>query len=188
MPFFAISPAFLESLWSSYYKRVLKLDQFSKIVLSVQHKLFYLIMAFARFNLYANSYSFLYQKAFDTKRARGGNWAWRLEVAGILFFWSWFCRVLYGCGSWQMALAYFLVSHVVTSPLHIQVIELLNFWAHHLLTDDPCSSVPYHSHTKIIPFSSPDSIHSDRAITFQYAHRGPRSDRVLPSSAITHHD
>lgn len=125
MPFFAISPAFLESLWSSYYKRVLRLDQFSKIVLSMQHRLFYVIMAFARFNLYANSYSFLYQKAFDTKRARGGNWAWRLEVAGIIFFWTWFGSVLYGCGSWQKAVAYLLVSHIVTSPLHVQVITLL---------------------------------------------------------------
>ena len=96
-------------------------DWFARILLSAQHKLFYIIMAFARFNLYANSYSFLYQKYFDTKRARGGNWAWRLEITGLIFFWTWFGRVLYGCGSWQMALAYFLVSHVVTSPLHIQV-------------------------------------------------------------------
>ena len=97
-------------------------DWFSKIALSIQHKLFYIIMAFGRFNLYVNSYTFLYQKYFDTKRARGGNWAWRLEITGLLFFWTWFGRVLYGCGTWQMALAYLLVSHVVTSPLHVQVI------------------------------------------------------------------
>ncbi|KAH9487001.1 Delta 8-(E)-sphingolipid desaturase [Psilocybe cubensis] len=122
MPFFAISPAFLDSLWSSYYKRTMKLDAFAKFLLRVQHKIFYLVMAFARFNLYANSYTYLYQKAFDTKRARGGWWAWRMEVAGIAFFWVWFGRVLYGCGSWQMALAYLLVSHAVTSPLHVQIV------------------------------------------------------------------
>ncbi|KAF9535401.1 delta 8-sphingoloid desaturase protein [Crepidotus variabilis] len=122
MPFFAISPAFLTSLWSSYYKRVLKYDAFAKIFLSIQHKLFYIVMGFARFNLYANSYTFLFQKAFDTKRARGGNWAWRLEMTGILFFWTWFGCVLYGCGSWQKALAYLVVSHVVTSPLHVQIV------------------------------------------------------------------
>jgi delta8-fatty-acid desaturase len=127
MPFFAISPAFLDSLWSSYYKRVLKFDRFAKIALSFQHKIYYLVMAFGRLNLYVNSYTFLYQKAFDTKRAKGGNWAWRLEMTGILFFWTWYCRLLYGCGSWQMALVYFLVSHVVTSPLHIQVTRSLNF-------------------------------------------------------------
>ena len=122
IPFFAITPAFLDSLWSSYYKRTMAFDWFSRIALSVQHKLFYIVMAFARFNLYVNSYTFLYQKYFDTKRARGGNWAWRLEITGLLFFWTWFGRVLYGCGSWQMALAYLLVSHAVTSPLHVQVI------------------------------------------------------------------
>ncbi|KAF4623368.1 hypothetical protein D9613_001743 [Agrocybe pediades] len=122
IPFFAISPAFLDSLWSSYYKRTMKLDVFAKIFLQIQHKIFYVVMAFARFNLYANSYTYLYQKYFDTKRARGGNWAWRLEMAGILFFWTWFGRVLYGCGSWQTALVYLLVSHAVTSPLHVQIV------------------------------------------------------------------
>jgi delta8-fatty-acid desaturase len=78
-------------------------------------------MAFARFNLYANSYVYLIQKATDTKRARGGTWAWRLEVLGIAFFWTWYGRVLYGTGSWQTALAYLLVSHIVPSPLHVQV-------------------------------------------------------------------
>ena len=96
-------------------------DRFAKFFIAVQHKLFYVVMAFARFNLYANSYTFLYQKAWDTKRAKGGYWAWRLEIMGLIFFWSWFGRVLYGCGSWQRALAYLLVSHVVTSPLHVQV-------------------------------------------------------------------
>ncbi|PPQ62820.1 hypothetical protein CVT24_000514 [Panaeolus cyanescens] len=122
MPFFAISPAFLDSIWSSYYKKTLKFDTFAKLFLSIQHKLFYIVMAFGRFNLYRNSYVYLYQKAFDTKRARGGTWAWKLEVAGIIFFWSWYGSLLYGCGSWQKALAYLVVSHVVTSPLHVQIV------------------------------------------------------------------
>ena len=121
MPFLAISPAFLDSLWSSYYKRTMTFDRFSELVLSLQHKIFYVAMAFGRFNLYANSYTYLYNKAFDTKRARGGNWAWRLEMAGLIIFWTWFGRVLYGCGTWQKALIYLIVSHVVTSPLHVQV-------------------------------------------------------------------
>lgn len=78
-------------------------------------------MAFARFNLYANSYGFLIRKAFDTRRARGGRWAWGLEVLAIIGFWVWFGKVLVGCGSWKMALVYLIVSHAVTSPLHVQV-------------------------------------------------------------------
>jgi len=101
-------------------------DRFAKLFLALQHRLFYVVMCFARFNLYVNSYTYLYRKAFDTKRARGGNWAWRLEMAGLVFFWTWFGRVLYGCGTWQKALAYLLVSHVVTSPLHVQVTLFFN--------------------------------------------------------------
>jgi sphingolipid 8-(E)-desaturase len=121
IPWFAISPAFFHSLWSSYYKRIMSFDHFASFVISLQHKLFYIVMAFARFNLYANSYSFLFRKAFDTRRARGGRWAWRLEIIGLVFFWSWYGALLVGCGSWTKALCYLVVSHVVTSPLHVQV-------------------------------------------------------------------
>ncbi|KAF7784649.1 hypothetical protein Agabi119p4_814 [Agaricus bisporus var. burnettii] len=123
LPFFVISPNFASSLWSSYYKRVMHFDRFAKIVIAVQHKLFYIVMAFARFNLYALSYGFLWKKATDMKRrTRGGRWAFWLEVIGLVFFWSWFGAVLYGCGSWQKALLYLVVSHVVTSPLHVQIV------------------------------------------------------------------
>ncbi|KAF9559143.1 delta 8-sphingoloid desaturase protein [Agrocybe pediades] len=122
LPFFAITPTFLKSLWSSYYKRSFRFDFVAKMMLQVQHKLFYVIMLFARFNLYINSYIFLYKNYFDTKRAKGGDWAWKFEIIGILFFWAWYGRVLYGCGSWKMALLYLVVSHVATSPLHVQLV------------------------------------------------------------------
>jgi sphingolipid 8-(E)-desaturase len=96
-------------------------DTITAYLISAQHKLFYIIMAFARFNLYAHSYTFLWEKAFGKRRARGGRWAWWLEVVGLSFFLTWFGAVLYGCGSWGMAIAYLLVSHIVTSPLHVQV-------------------------------------------------------------------
>lgn len=121
LPFFAISPVFLSSLFSSYYKRTMAYDWAARYLIPLQHKLFYIVMAFGRFNLYANSYSFLINKAFDTKRARGAGWSWALEVSGIVFFWAWFGSVLIGCGTWPKALAYLIVSHVVTSPLHVQV-------------------------------------------------------------------
>lgn len=128
LPFFAISPSFLSSLWSSYYRRTMVFDRFAAFFISLQHKLFYVVMAFARFNLYANSYSFLFQKAWDTKRSRGGRWAWTLEIIGLAFFWCWYGSILYGCGSWKMALAYLMVSHIVTSPLHVQV-RYLGFYS-----------------------------------------------------------
>ncbi|KAF7320058.1 Delta 8-sphingoloid desaturase protein [Mycena kentingensis (nom. inval.)] len=114
--------SFLESVWSSYYKRALYFDRFANFFVQVQHRLFYVVLALARFNLYANSYPFILRKTFDTKRARGGRWAWALEVAGIIFFWSWYSRICAGCGSWKTGLAYFLVSHIMASPVHVQIV------------------------------------------------------------------
>jgi delta8-fatty-acid desaturase len=121
LPFIAISPVFFDSLWSSHYKRTLHFDRFAQFFIQLQARLFYIVLALARFNLYASSYPFLVRKAFDTKRARGGGWAWNLEVVGIIFFWCWFGRVLANCGSWKIGLAYLLVSHVAASPVHVQV-------------------------------------------------------------------
>ncbi|KAJ7225577.1 delta 8-sphingoloid desaturase protein [Mycena pura] len=122
LPFMAISPVFFNSLWSSYYKRTLRFDRFAQFFVRHQHRVFYIVLALARFNLYANSYPFLVRKAFDTKRARGGRWAWALEVAGIIFYWYWYTRVLAGCGSWKAGLAYFLVSHIAAAPVHVQIV------------------------------------------------------------------
>ncbi|KAJ7596966.1 delta 8-sphingoloid desaturase protein [Mycena floridula] len=122
LPFFAVSPSFFSQLYSTYYKRVLPFDSFSRFFIAMQHKLFYIVMLFARFNLYRLSYVHLVTKAFDTRRARGGRWAWSLEIAGIICFWIWFGALLRGCGSWQKALIYVFVSHATTSPLHVQIV------------------------------------------------------------------
>ncbi|KAG7099145.1 hypothetical protein E1B28_001016 [Marasmius oreades] len=123
LPFFAISPQFLSNLFSSYYGRILPFDAASRLFVSLQHKLFYIVMLFARFNLYRLSYEHLFKKAFDTRRSRGGLWAHPLELVGVTFFWYWFgWIVLRGCGSWQKALLYVIVSHVTTSPLHVQIV------------------------------------------------------------------
>ena len=55
----------MTNLWSSYYKRVMKFDAFAKVFLVVQHKLFYVVMSLARFNLYVQSYGYLAKTAFQ---------------------------------------------------------------------------------------------------------------------------
>ncbi|GJE87650.1 fatty acid/sphingolipid desaturase [Phanerochaete sordida] len=122
LPFFAISPVFFTSLWSSYYKRVMAFDAFAKVLITVQHKLFYVIMGLARFNLYANSYAFLAKTAFQPPKAKGGRWWWWTEVTFLGLFYCWYIRVLRGCGSWPVALGYLLISNVVPSPLHVQIV------------------------------------------------------------------
>jgi sphingolipid 8-(E)-desaturase len=78
-------------------------------------------MSLARFNLYRLSYGFLIKRGLAPMKSKNGRWSWALEVTSIIFFWCWFGAALRGCGSWQKALGYLLVSHVVTSPLHVQV-------------------------------------------------------------------
>ncbi|ETW87418.1 hypothetical protein HETIRDRAFT_431762 [Heterobasidion irregulare TC 32-1] len=122
IPFFAITPAFFKSLYSSYYKRELTFDRFSHYLIAVQHRLFYLVMSFARFNLYRLSYEHLWTMRNDPIKARGGRWSWWLEVVGLGFWWCWYGNVLKGCGSWQTGLMYLLVSNMVPSPLHVQIV------------------------------------------------------------------
>ncbi|KZT30664.1 delta 8-sphingoloid desaturase protein [Neolentinus lepideus HHB14362 ss-1] len=122
LPFFACSPAFLNNLYSSYYKFVFPMDFLARLVIPFQHKLFYLIMSLARFNLYRLSYTFLWKQRNNKKRVRGGLMTWRLEIIGMCVFWWWFSRVLIGCGTWKKALWYLLVSNVVASPLHVQIV------------------------------------------------------------------
>lgn len=142
MPFFAISPQFVLAgqttvinadnaaltgqeqvkparplgLWSSYYRRLLEFDAPSRFFLQHQHKLYYIVMAFGRFNLYANSYGFLASKA------RRDRW-WALELVGLATFWTWYAYGLLGSlPTWPVRIAYLVISHVVTSPLHIQIV------------------------------------------------------------------
>ncbi|EST06004.1 Fatty acid desaturase, type 1 [Kalmanozyma brasiliensis GHG001] len=136
MPFFAISPQFVLAgqttiinandsndasakplgLWSSYYRRVLEFDAPSRFLLKHQHKLYYIVMAFGRFNLYANSYGFLATKA------RRDRW-WALELVGLATFWTWYGYGLLGSlPSWPVRIGYLLISHIVTSPLHVQIV------------------------------------------------------------------
>ncbi|KAG8837250.1 hypothetical protein FRB91_008180, partial [Serendipita sp. 411] len=120
LPFFAISKSFLNNLYSSYYRRIMLFDAFATFVLRFQHQLYYIIMSFARFNLYANSYGFLYKRAFDGKRARGGKWTFYLEVIAIAMFWMWYGALLAHIGDWKRILGFVLISHMVPSPLHVQ--------------------------------------------------------------------
>ncbi|WVR03168.1 hypothetical protein IAU60_000159 [Kwoniella sp. DSM 27419] len=116
IPFFAITKDFFGSLWSSYHKRVMTLDIPSRFLISVQHKLYYIVLSLARFNLYAQSYIYLLGP-----KPKHDNF-WRYEIAGIAFYWLYYGAILRSLRSWQMSLAYLLVSHVAASPVHVQIV------------------------------------------------------------------
>ncbi|KAL4957423.1 fatty acid desaturase-domain-containing protein [Aspergillus filifer] len=122
LPFFAISADFFNSLYSSYYDRVMPFDGAARLFVKYQHWLYYPILALGRFNLYFLAWSYL---ASPTQVVKKGPAWWHryLEMAGQVFFWYWFgYRTLYlGIPSWSSRVAFLLVSHVVTAPLHVQL-------------------------------------------------------------------
>jgi hypothetical protein len=94
-------------------------DAFSKFMIAVQHKIYYVVLSLARFNLYANSYGYL-----AGPKPKHDNF-WKLELAGVATYWMYFGGMLYAQRSWQMRLGFLLVSHVAASPVHVQVCLLV---------------------------------------------------------------
>lgn len=121
IPFFAISHRFFDSLWSTYYDRTMELDAVAKVTLKIQNWTYYPIMALARFNLYRLSWEYLLKGQAPKK---GPAWWHRhLEAVGQVFFWYWFVYgILYKTlPDWNTRLVYLMISHIVPSPLHVQI-------------------------------------------------------------------
>ncbi|GLI75481.1 hypothetical protein PoHVEF18_003735 [Penicillium ochrochloron] len=121
MPFFAISHRFFDSLQSTYYDRNMTFDAFCKVMLKIQHYSYYPIMALARFNLYRLSWEYLLKRQAPKKGP--ARWHVWLEYGGQLFFWYWYCYlVVYKTiPDWSSRLTFIMVSHIVSSPLHVQI-------------------------------------------------------------------
>ncbi|OAV89929.1 hypothetical protein PTTG_11823 [Puccinia triticina 1-1 BBBD Race 1] len=114
LPFFAISTRFFKSLRSTYYKHTMRFNRFAKFSVQHQHRLYYIIMMFARFNLLFNSCLYLATRKKQKMR--------NLEIGGIIFFWVYFGTILSLLPSYPIRLMYLLVSFAVTSPLHVQIV------------------------------------------------------------------
>ncbi|KAI9872515.1 MAG: hypothetical protein M1830_001532, partial [Pleopsidium flavum] len=121
MPFFAISHRFFQSLRSTYYDRIMTYDLFAKVTIRYQHYLYYPILTLGRFNLYRLSWEYL---LLGLGPKKGLAWWHRyLELAGQVFFWTWFgYGILYkSIPTFWGRLAFIMVSHMITAPLHIQI-------------------------------------------------------------------
>ncbi|KAJ5619823.1 hypothetical protein N7510_003807 [Penicillium lagena] len=121
MPFFALSHRFFASLRSTYYDRVMAYDAVAKCAVKYQHYLYYPILLFGRFNLYYLSWEHIY--VGRGPRNGAGWWHRWFELAGQVFFWAWFgYGVVYlSIPNWWSRIAFVLISHMVTAPLHVQI-------------------------------------------------------------------
>ncbi|KAI9301604.1 fatty acid desaturase-domain-containing protein [Cunninghamella echinulata] len=114
IPFMAVTTRLFENLYSSYYGRYMKMDRVAKFFISRQHHLYYLILACGRFNLHVLSFQYLLD---STKKKRTPT----LEWCGILFFFVWYGSLLAYLPNWPIRLMYFVVSYMLTFPLHVQI-------------------------------------------------------------------
>lgn len=121
MPFFAISHRFFESLFSSYYERVMTYDVFAKFMIRYQNYLYYPLLCFGRFNLYRLSWAYL---LLGQGPRKGPAWWHRyFEIAGQVFFWTWYgYGIVYKCipSGWNR-FVFVMISHIITMPLHVQI-------------------------------------------------------------------
>ncbi|CAG8920943.1 unnamed protein product [Penicillium salamii] len=121
MPFFALSHRFFSSLRSTYYDRIMEFDAVAKVTVKYQHLLYYPILLFGRFNLYFLSWEHI---IVGRGPKQGAGWWHRwFELAGHAFFWAWFGYgvVWSSIPDWWNRVAFVLISHIVTSPLHVQI-------------------------------------------------------------------
>ncbi|KAI8067198.1 delta-6-fatty acid desaturase [Gongronella butleri] len=113
LPFFAISTKFFGNLFSTYYNKTLEFDAAARFFVKRQHYLYYIALAFGRFNLHRLSFMYL----LTSKHVRTP----RLEWTGIAVFFVWYGSLLAHLPSWPIRIMYLLVSYALTSPLHVQI-------------------------------------------------------------------
>lgn len=96
-------------------------DAVAKVLVRIQHYTYYPIMLFARFNLYRLSLEYLLGGKGPKK---GPAWWHRyFEMVGMIVFWTWYgYGVVYKTMPDNFSRFWFvLISHALTSPLHVQI-------------------------------------------------------------------
>ncbi|KAJ5292227.1 fatty acid/sphingolipid desaturase [Penicillium angulare] len=120
LPLLAVNHRFLGSLFSTYHERWMHFGRIAKFWIPYQVKMYYVVLAFGRFNLYAQSWLFLIRGQGPRK---GAAWWHRwFEILGIITFCLW-----YGYGlvyssipdNWNR-FTFVMISHMVNMPLHVQ--------------------------------------------------------------------
>jgi delta8-fatty-acid desaturase len=115
MPIFAVTPRiFSKPYWSTYYTKWVCMDRVAKMLVSHQHILLYPVMAFARFNLYAQSWILL----FSSERLHYR----RVEICSLLVYFSWVLRLAFSMPTWSETIAWLVISHNIAGILHVQIV------------------------------------------------------------------
>ncbi|EHK47020.1 hypothetical protein TRIATDRAFT_217433 [Trichoderma atroviride IMI 206040] len=129
VPLFATCPSFFRSLRSTYYNNfVFVWDAAADLIVPYQKYIYYPIMALARFNLYLLSWLHLLSGKSSSLGSTKAWWIRPTEIAFCSCYWFLFgyCLVWRALPTWTIRVAFVLVSHIVTMPLHVQI--TLSHW------------------------------------------------------------
>ncbi|KAF2859468.1 fatty acid desaturase [Piedraia hortae CBS 480.64] len=121
MPFFAISHRFFQNLKSTYYNRIMSYDLVARFTLQFQHYMYYPLLTFGRFNLYALSWQYILLG--QGPRKGPARWHRYLELIGQVFFWYWYGYLIVykSIPTNGSRVVFFLLSHFLQMPVHVQI-------------------------------------------------------------------
>ena len=120
LPVFAVDKFFLKAqIWSTFYSKILPLDSFTHLIVSIQHWLYYPIMSVARFNLYVQSLTHALGVGMYTREEK--IWRRDLQVYSLLGFWVWLIALTMQLPTWESRVLFFLAAHGVAGILHVQI-------------------------------------------------------------------
>jgi len=128
VPLFATSPAYFKSVVSTYYDIAFVWDAVANWMVPYQRYTYYPVMGVARFNLYLLSWHHLFSAKSTSLGASNAWWVRPTEIAFMCCYWLLFLYVLlWRClPSWTVRVAFVVVSHLTTMPLHVQI--TLSHW------------------------------------------------------------
>ncbi|KAF4739038.1 Delta 8 Fatty Acid Desaturase, partial [Perkinsus olseni] len=108
-----------KGFWSTYHEKYFPLDSVAKKVLPRQHYLYYIVMLFARFNLYVQSVLLLTsdKRTRLMKGVKSPKW----ELCALAGFATWYIYLVTFLPSPASRIAFVLLSHSVAGVLHIQI-------------------------------------------------------------------
>jgi len=113
LPIFAVDHLMLDGFFSEFHNRDMPFCKVAANLVVWQPWTYYVVMVFARFNLYVQSW--LYVLGEHCKRDKAA------EAAGLLFFAFGIAGIGLNFGSWKTFLTWLLLAHVAGSLLEIQI-------------------------------------------------------------------
>jgi len=117
LPVFAVTEAYFEDVFSKYHDWTLKFDCVAKLLVCYQHVLYIIIMALARFNLYAQTLLCI----FGLNSHSGGVIHPKIEFLAEVLFLSWLSGLCSLLPTWPHVVFFLLVSHGIAGLLHVQI-------------------------------------------------------------------